>query len=95
MTVRSDWIKLNPPNFDGYYFCHICGGWVHVQVGELDHVIPKSMKGHGDPDRTDNLRMSHSWPQTDMDGTILCIGNRQKGSQLIVSATLEIAPGDE
>ena len=94
-SERAQWIKDNPPNHAGYYLCHICGGWVHVDQAELDHVTPKSLWNTGIGSEKKILRMSHAWPQTRPDGSVYCIGNRGKGSKQIESVTLEIAPGDE
>jgi hypothetical protein len=89
-------VAKHPPNHAGYYFCHLCGGWVHIGESDLDHVTPKSLKGAGyNPNSDDNQRMSHHWPVYKPDGTIHCIGNAQKGSQKVESVTMEIAPSDE
>lgn len=95
MSIRSKWIKENPPNHAGYYYCHICGGWVHQYQAELDHVTPKSLWNTNIPEEKKILRMSHAWPQENLQGEVYCIGNRGKGSKQIESKTLEIAPYDE
>lgn len=86
----------HPPNHAGFYYCHLCGGWVHIHSADLDHVTPKSLRGAGlDPNSDDNQRMSHHWPVIAPDGSTFCIGNAQKGSQAVESKTMEIAPPDE
>lgn len=83
--VRKLWIKANPPNFSGYYYCHIGGEWVHESCSQLDHITPSSVEkiDTDEPGWMDKLRMSCG-PH-----------NMQKGSrQDIPSATLEIAPPD-
>jgi len=92
---RAQWVKRHPPNHAGFYYCHICGGWVHESEAELDHIEPKSVLGGKDPDRDDNRRMSHIWPQFDAHGKKTCMGNRGKSSSKVTSKTLEIAPPDE
>lgn len=41
---RRLWVKLHPPNFQGYYICWICHGWVHESEMELDHIIARSRR---------------------------------------------------
>lgn len=94
MNSRAAWEKRNPPNHAGYYYCHICGGWVHRDQAELDEIVPKSTPMGQDPYRDDNRRMAHAFPQTKLNGEVYCIGNRGKGSMQVPSATLEIAPPD-
>lgn len=96
VSPRPAWVRLHPPNHAGYYFCHICGGWVHEDAAELDHIIPASVEriDMDEPGWDDKLRMAHAWP-VEINGVVRCIGNRGKGSTQIISATLEIAPGDE
>lgn len=36
--TRREWIKLNPPNHEGYYVCWICSVWVPAEEMELDHI---------------------------------------------------------
>lgn len=33
--TRRRWLKLNPPNFQGYWVCELCGKWAK-QI-DLDH----------------------------------------------------------
>lgn len=83
--IRRLWVADNPPNFAGYYYCHIGGEWVHIDAAELDHIIPGSVKkiNTDDPDWQDKMHMA-------------CVPhNRWKGSRIVPSATLEIAPPDE
>lgn len=70
LKTRREWLRENPPNFQGYYVCHICGTWVHEKGMELDHVIPRSRKPDGLTD-FENLKPSHS----------LC--NSNKGSKIL------------
>jgi hypothetical protein len=93
-TIRDGWIMRHPPNHAGYYYCHLCGGWVHYTQSELDHIEPRSVRNGLDPGRDDNLRMSHAWQVVDNQGKIICPGNRGKGSSRVESATLEIRPPD-
>lgn len=94
--VRDAWKKKYPPNHAGYYYCHLCGGWVHENEAELDHIVPKSVHQQGvNPNRDDNLRMAHAMPKFDPFGRRMCIGNQLKGSSQVESKTLEIAPPDE
>lgn len=92
---RRGWERRNPPNHGGYYYCHICGGWVHRTQAELDHVKPKSVLRGQNPNSDDNRRMAHSWPVTLPDGTVVCVGNQGKGSSIVESKTMDIAPSDE
>jgi hypothetical protein len=84
-TIRRAWIKDNPPNHAGYYYCHIGGEWVHIDAMELEHVVPGSVEpiDMDDPDWQDKLRPSCT------------IHNNLKGSSIVKSATLEIRPPDE
>lgn len=82
--VHRLWVKLHPPNHAGYYYCHIGGEWVHQDGAELDHIVPSSVqKINTDiPGWDEKLRMScHDH-------------NFQKGSSIVKSVTLEIAPPD-
>ncbi len=83
--VRRLWVNDNPPNHAGYYYCHIGGEWVHIDVMELDHIKASSKEriNTDAPDWQNKLRPS-------------CIPhNRWKGSRDVPSATLEIRPPDE
>lgn len=91
---RAAWVHRHPPNHAGYYYCHICGGWVHESEAELDEIEPRSYRRGEDPLRDDNRRMAHAWPQHDPQGKVVCVGNRGKGSSQIESKTLEISPPD-
>lgn len=91
---RAGWVSRNPPNHAGFYYCHLCGMWVHIDQADLDEVEPKSYRTGQDPLRDDNRRMSHAWPIVDASGKQLCPGNRGKGSRQLPSATMEIAPPD-
>lgn len=42
--TRREWVKANPPNFQGYYTCYLCSKWVPAKEMELDHVLSRS--GH-------------------------------------------------
>lgn len=42
LKIRAEWKKQNPPNFQGYYICYLCGTWIPENELTLDHVIPKS-----------------------------------------------------
>lgn len=83
--IRNLWIKLNPPNHAGYYYCHIGGEWVSAQAMELEHIVPSSLESidTDKPGWQDKLRPSCT------------IHNNLKGSRQIPSATLEIRPPDE
>lgn len=93
-TQRSVWMRKHPPNHAGYYYCHLCAGWVHQTEAELDEIEPRSYRRGQNPLRDDNRRMAHAWPQMSPDGKQTCPGNRGKGSSQMPSATLEIAPPD-
>lgn len=84
-TVRRIWIADNPPNHAGYYYCHIFGEWVHIDVMELDHVVPGSVAvvDMSQPGWQKKLRPACH------------VHNYQKGSRIVPSATLEIRPPDE
>jgi 5-methylcytosine-specific restriction endonuclease McrA len=34
--TRNEYLKLYPPNFEGYHICSVCGKWV-TQI-DLDHI---------------------------------------------------------
>lgn len=93
--VRKKWMLRNPPNHAGFYYCHLCAGWVHVTQCELDHIEPKGGYTGRDRNRDDNLRPAHTWPVTDERNNMVCPGNRGKGSATWPSATLDIRPEDE
>lgn len=40
--TRRKWIKENPPNFQGYWVCYLCGKWIDKYEMTLDHIIPRS-----------------------------------------------------
>lgn len=82
--VRKLWVKLHPPNHQGYYYCHVGGEWVHVDMAELDHIIPSSVERINTDESgwDDKLRMACG-PH-----------NYLKGSGVVESATREIAPPD-
>jgi 5-methylcytosine-specific restriction endonuclease McrA len=42
LKTRREWVRLNPPNHQGYYTCYLCGKWVPEKAMELDHVISRS-----------------------------------------------------
>lgn len=42
--TRALWKKLNPPNHQGYYVCHICNRWVAADEMELDHVRARTRR---------------------------------------------------
>lgn len=84
-AVRREWIKLNPPNHAGFYYCHIGGEWVHIEAMELDEIVPRSVApvDMSQPDWQDKVRPAcHQH-------------NYQKGSRIVPSVTLEIRPPDE
>lgn len=82
--VRRLWVKMHPPNHAGYYYCHIGGEWVHIDVAELEHIEPLSREkiDTDAPDWDQKLRMACG-PH-----------NFLKGSKRVPSATMEIAPSD-
>lgn len=83
--VRRLWIAECPPNHAGYYYCHIGGEWVHIDVMELDHVVPGSVE-----------RIDTTKPGWQKKLRPACHPhNYQKGSSIVKSATLEIRPPDE
>lgn len=92
---RTAWVRRNPPNHAGYYYCHLCGGWVHIDQAELDHIDAKSKLDGQNPNRDDNRRMAHVYPIIAPSGQKICPGNREKGSSTYQSVTLEIRPPDE
>lgn len=84
--IKKLWMSLHPPNFDGYYYCHIGGEWVHQDVAELEHIVPKSIAGQVNTDKPgwdEKLRMACHWH------------NSEKSSSTVESKTLEYAPPDE
>lgn len=82
--VRRLWIQLHQPNHAGYYYCHIGGEWVHIDVAELEHLVPSSVERIN----TDEL----GWDQK---LRMAChVHNYQKGSRIVESKTLEFAPPD-
>ena len=68
--VRADWVRVNPPNHEGYYVCGICAKSVHVDDMELDHINPRSGNPESFADFL-NLQPTHRW----------C--NQQKGSKRV------------
>lgn len=44
LKVRKQWMKENPPNHQGYYFCYICYRAVPSNEVTLDHIIPRSRR---------------------------------------------------
>lgn len=42
LKTRTEWLRANWPNHQGYYECYICGKWVDSSEITLDHVIPRS-----------------------------------------------------
>lgn len=71
LQTRREWVKLNPPNHQGFWVCGLCGRWVHESEMELDHIEPRG--SHPE------LRYEHSNLQPTH---IAC--NRLKGSQRVV-----------
>lgn len=70
LKILKQWKKDHPPNFQGYYTCHICKGWVHESEVTLDHVIPRSnAKNYTNRHDDSNLQPAHG----------LC--NNEKGSK--------------
>ena len=69
IKTRKQWLKENPPNFEGYYVCYLCGVWVPKKEITLDHVLP----------RTRGLNLL-----TDFDNLRPCCGacNSRKGSKV-------------
>lgn len=82
--VRRLWVELHPPNHAGYYYCHVGSEWVHIDAAELDHIIPSSVE-----------RINTDEPGWDRKLRMACHDhNYQKGSSIVESKTLEIAPPD-
>lgn len=46
LQTRRQWFKENPPNFEGFYICYLCGIWMEDRETTLDHVIPRSRAPH-------------------------------------------------
>lgn len=44
LNTRKRWIKLNPPDHSGYYYCVYCGKGVKVNEMTLDHIEPRSKR---------------------------------------------------
>lgn len=44
LGVRREWVRLHPPNHQGYYICAICGRWVPAEEMELDHITARSRR---------------------------------------------------
>lgn len=42
LAYRNKWKNENPPNYDGFYECYLCGKWLYPSQITLDHVIPRS-----------------------------------------------------
>jgi 5-methylcytosine-specific restriction endonuclease McrA len=42
--TRREWLRDNPPNFEGYYVCYICSKWILAADVTLDHVIARSKR---------------------------------------------------
>lgn len=40
--TRAEWYKANPPDFDGYYYCHYCGVAMTKSESTLDHKLMRS-----------------------------------------------------
>lgn len=76
IKTRREWIKANPPNHQGYWYCYICRQWVHETDMELDHVEPRG-SGGVEKNRMGNLRPTHA----------TC--NRLKGSKHITDSRLD------
>lgn len=45
---RRAWIRSNPPDFDYYYYCYLCGKAMAPSETTLDHLIPRSRGGTND-----------------------------------------------
>lgn len=56
LKTRREWIKLHPPNHQGYYVCWK-GDWVKAEEMELDHIENRSTNPEKRND-FDNLRPS-------------------------------------
>ena len=69
LKVRKEWVRLNPPDHEGYYLCGICGLPVHYSDMEVDHI--EGRDGGNLVDK-ENLQPSHS------------VCNRLKGSVKLV-----------
>lgn len=41
-AYRRQWFINNPPNWEGFYECYLCGKWNYPKETTLDHVIPRS-----------------------------------------------------
>ena len=44
LATRRAWIKQNPPDFDGYYYCYLCHKAIKQNEMTLDHIIPRSRR---------------------------------------------------
>lgn len=42
IRVRRQWVKNNPPDYTGYWYCYLCGKAVDKYDLNVDHVIPRS-----------------------------------------------------
>lgn len=42
LKTRKQWLRDNPPNFQGYYQCYICNQYIPQNEVTLDHVKPRS-----------------------------------------------------
>lgn len=46
IKARRDFLRLNPPNHEGYYVCYICGVWVLESEITVDHIVSRSRAPH-------------------------------------------------
>lgn len=44
--TRHEWMKKNPPSFQGYWYCIIGGKALDVYELTLDHAIPRGRAPH-------------------------------------------------
>lgn len=66
LKIRRQWIKDNPPSFEGFYTCYLCNKEIPADELTLDHVVSR---GRGGSSRYENLNPAH----------YIC--NTSKGSQ--------------
>lgn len=41
-VTRNQWIKDNPPTYNGYYTCYYCQSPVHIDEVQIDHKESRS-----------------------------------------------------
>lgn len=67
-ACRKEWYKLNPPDFDGYYYCHYCNVAMQKNDSTLDHKL---------------IRSRYPQFRYDLDNLLICCWtcNTKRGSQ--------------